>query len=167
MEPEGSLPQLPATCPNPETDQSQSMPPPLLHVASWRSILILSSHLCLRPPSVFHRKIYIHVFPDLTVPPLSQVTSCTSNKSNLYLANALATAVRDPDLYRLLTFQVPNLTSLFHCLGYTKGPVQARGARTRFKTRPVFRVRSSRHLAQPPSWRTTPCRVSATAYSIY
>jgi hypothetical protein len=28
-------------------------------------------------------------------------------------------------------------------------------------------VRSCQNLAQPPSWRTTPCRLSATAYSIY
>ena len=28
-------------------------------------------------------------------------------------------------------------------------------------------VRSCFHLSQPPSWRTTPCRLSVTAYSIY
>jgi len=28
-------------------------------------------------------------------------------------------------------------------------------------------VRSCQHVAQPPSWRTTPCRLSTTAYSIY
>jgi hypothetical protein len=38
---------------------------------------------------------------------------------------------------------------------------------SRFVTKPVFTVRSCQHLAQPPSWRTTPCRLSATAYSIY
>ena len=30
-----------------------------------------------------------------------------------------------------------------------------------------FTVRSCKHLVQPPSWRTTPCRLPATAYSIY
>ena len=47
MEPEGSLPQsqVPATCPDPEPDQSMHHPP------SWRYILILSSHLCLGLPS--------------------------------------------------------------------------------------------------------------------
>ena len=30
-----------------------------------------------------------------------------------------------------------------------------------------FPARSSYHLAQPPSWKTTPCRLSAIAYSIY
>ena len=28
-------------------------------------------------------------------------------------------------------------------------------------------MRSFQHIAQTPSWRTTPCRLSATAYSIY
>ena len=31
----------------------------------------------------------------------------------------------------------------------------------------VFTGRYCQHLAQPPSWRTTPCRLSATAYSLY
>jgi hypothetical protein len=46
MEPEGSLPhsQVPATCPYPEPDQSSPCHP---KPASWRSNLILSSHLCL------------------------------------------------------------------------------------------------------------------------
>jgi hypothetical protein len=43
------------------------------------------------------------------VPPLSHVTSCTSTKSNLYLANSLATFVRDPDLHRLTTLTQPNV----------------------------------------------------------
>ena len=34
-------------------------------------------------------------------------------KSNLYLANSLATAVSEPALYRLLTFHVPKTMSLF------------------------------------------------------
>ena len=38
---------------------------------------------------------------------------------------------------------------------------------TRFKPMPVFTVRSCQHVDQPPSWRTTPYRQSATAYSIY
>jgi hypothetical protein len=48
MEPEGSLPhsQVPATYPYPEP--AQSRPP---HPTSWRSILILSSHLQLGLPS--------------------------------------------------------------------------------------------------------------------
>ena len=65
----------------------------------------------------------------------------------------------DPDLYRLLTCHVPNLMSLFHCLALAKRPVQARGACIRFVTRPVFKVRSCQHLAQPLNCRTTPCRL--------
>jgi hypothetical protein len=34
---------------------------------------------------------------------VSHLTSCTSTKSNLYLANSLATFLRDPDLHRLTT----------------------------------------------------------------
>jgi len=50
MEPKGSLPhlQVPATCPYPQPDQSSPFPP---HPTSWRSILILSSHLHLDLPS--------------------------------------------------------------------------------------------------------------------
>jgi len=45
MEPEGSLPHslVPATCPYPEPARSSPYP----HPTSWRSILILSSHLRL------------------------------------------------------------------------------------------------------------------------
>ena len=50
MELEGSLPhsQEPATCPYPEPARSSPCPP---HPTSWRSILILSFHLRLVPPS--------------------------------------------------------------------------------------------------------------------
>ena len=52
MEPEGSLPhlQVPTTCPYHEPARSSPYPP---HPTSWRSILILPSHLCLGLPSVF------------------------------------------------------------------------------------------------------------------
>ena len=61
------------------------------------------------------------------MPPLFHQTSCTPTKSNLYLANSLAAAINEPALYRLLTFQVPNLMSLFRCLCRTKVSVQVRG----------------------------------------
>jgi len=50
MEPEGSLTrsQVPATCSYPEPAQSGPYPP---HSTSWRSTLILSSHLCRGLPS--------------------------------------------------------------------------------------------------------------------
>jgi hypothetical protein len=49
MEPKGSLPhsQAPATCPYPAPDKSSPCP----HFTSWRSILILSSHIRLGLPS--------------------------------------------------------------------------------------------------------------------
>ena len=95
---------------------------------------------------LFHRK---NIILCLTVPPLSHLTSCTPTKSNLYLANSLATVVSEPDLYWLRTFQIPNLMSLFHCLGRTKGSVQVRGT-CMFRERPGLTVRSCQHLAQPP-----------------
>jgi len=61
------------------------------------------------------------------VPSQLHLTPCTPSKSNLYLANSLASAVNKPALYRLLTFQVTNLMSLFLCLGRTKLSVQGRG----------------------------------------
>ena len=51
----------------------------------------------------------------------SHFTSCTPTKSNLFLANSLFAAVREPDLYSLLTFHVPNFMFLSHRLGRTKG----------------------------------------------
>jgi len=52
-------------------------------------------------------------------------------------------------------------------LSLSKVSVQVRGLLYEcFVTRYVFTARSY-HLAQPPSLRTTPCRPSATAYSIY
>ena len=50
MKPESSLPnsQVPATCPYPEPARSSTLPP---HSTSWRSILILSSHLRLCLPN--------------------------------------------------------------------------------------------------------------------
>jgi len=56
---------------------------------------------------------------------------------------------------------------LAHCLGYTKGSIQAQGTSILFVTRLVVKVRSCQHFAQPPSSRTTLGRLSAIAYSIY
>jgi hypothetical protein len=36
-----------------------------------------------------------------------------------------------------------------------------------FVTEKIFTLRGCYPHAQPPSWRTTPCRLSATVYSIY
>jgi hypothetical protein len=42
------------------------------------------------------------------VPSLFHLTFCTPTESNLYLSNSLATVVSETDLYRPLTFRVPN-----------------------------------------------------------
>ena len=55
MEPEGLLPhsQEPATCSYSEPDDSSSWPPPP-NPTSWRSFLILSSHLMLGPTKTLY-----------------------------------------------------------------------------------------------------------------
>jgi hypothetical protein len=72
----------------------------------------------------FIKKIYS---PALTVPSLPHLTFRTPTKSNLHLANSLPIVVSEPDLYSLLTLQVPDLMHLFHWFGRTKGSFQNRG----------------------------------------
>jgi hypothetical protein len=43
-------------------------------------------------------------------------TSCTPTKSNIYLDSSPETVIREPALYKLLIFHVPNLKSIFLCL---------------------------------------------------
>jgi hypothetical protein len=52
------------------------------------------------------------------VPPPSYLTSCTPTKSNFYLDTSLETVIREPALYKLLTFHNPNLISIFRRLGH-------------------------------------------------
>jgi hypothetical protein len=49
--------------------------------------------------------------PALTVPLLCHLTSCTPTKL-FYTSHTLAIDVSDPDIYSLLSFQLPNLMSL-------------------------------------------------------
>jgi len=49
---------------------------------------------------------------------------------------------------------------------YSKVSVLVRDMSSCFVKMPVFTVRSCQHPAHPPRWRTTPCRLSATANSI-
>jgi hypothetical protein len=61
------------------------------------------------------------------VPP-SHLT-CTSTKSNLHLASSLETVIREPTLYKLLTFHSLNLISVFRLLGHlSKESVQVQGS---------------------------------------
>jgi len=71
-----------------------------------------------------------------------------------------------PVFYGTPSFITP-FTKARH-LSLSKVSVQVRGFPIEhFVIRCVFTARSCYHLAQPPSWRITSCRLSATAYSIY
>jgi hypothetical protein len=76
------------------------------------------------------------------------LTFCIHTKSNFYLANSLFAALSEPTLYRLLTFNVPHLMSLFRCLNHTKVSIKAWGKCSWFATKSVFKL-SYQHLAQP------------------
>jgi len=105
-----------------------------------------------------------------------------------HLANSLDTAVSEPALYRLLTFHVPKTMSLFRFLlrgtsSRNTPPTPRRSEWWSSLPPDCFVSRGSislceyyltwvftgrrQHLAQTPSWRTTPFRLPATAYSIY
>jgi hypothetical protein len=61
--------------------------------------------------------------------------SRTSTKSNLYFHSYFATVMSEPALYRLLTFQVPNLMSIFLSLGHlSKESAQVQGPSWHFIT---------------------------------
>jgi hypothetical protein len=69
--------------------------------------------------------------------------TCTPTKSNLYLEISSATALSEPAQYILLTFQVPNLISIFFRLGrLSKESVQVRGFLWSFVTSLFFTVRT-------------------------
>jgi len=72
-----------------------------------------------------------------------------------------------PPLVPILSQLDPVPLPLFRCLDRTRLSFQVRGSCKHFVTRYGFTVRSCYHLAQPPSWKTTPCWLSATDYSIY
>ena len=100
--------------------------------------------------------------------PLFHLIFCTPTKFNVYFDNFLATVISEPDLYRFRTFHVPNLISLFCYLCRARVSDQVRGLTCKqFVTWCIFTVNSCLHLAQHATWRTTPCRLSATAYSMY
>jgi hypothetical protein len=106
--------------------------------------------------------------PAGSVPPPSHVTSCTPAKSYLYLDSSLETVIREPVLYKLLTFHNLNLISIFCCLDHLyKESVQVQVSFEIFVTNLFFTVNGFKHHIQPPSGKTTPRRLSAAAYSIY
>ena len=96
MEPEGSLPhsQVPVICPYPEP--ARSSPPPLPHPTSGRSILIITSHLCLGLPS----GLFPSVFP--TKPPYTSLLSPTLATCTVYLILDSITRMIFGEQYRSL-----------------------------------------------------------------
>jgi hypothetical protein len=101
------------------------------------------------------------------VPPPSHLTSCTLTKCNLYLASSLETDNRQATLYKLLTFQVPNLISIFRRFySFIKKYFQVRGSLENFVSI-FFTVRGFKTRTHPLSFKTAPCYPSATAYSTY
>jgi hypothetical protein len=48
---------------------------------------------------------------------LSSLTSCPSPQYNLYFDSSFTTVISIPTLYKLTTFHVPNLMSMFLSLG--------------------------------------------------
>jgi hypothetical protein len=76
-------------------------------------------------------------------------SSCTPTKTDLHFYIPLGTAMSD------------HLTSVFLSLGsLSKKSIQVQSFVT-FHIKIIFNVRSREPNTQPPSWRTTPCRLSA------
>jgi hypothetical protein len=72
----------------------------------------------------------------------SHPTSCTPTKSNLYLDSSLETVIREPALYKLLTFHNPNLIFIFCHLGHlSKEFVQVWSCFEIFRTNLFFMVK--------------------------
>jgi hypothetical protein len=82
--------------------------------------------------------------------PFSHLTSCTPAKYSLYFPNSLATVFNEPALYRIQTFHVPNLISLYRCLGRARESVNFRGPYKYFPTNIYFFTVGGGLLVQPP-----------------
>jgi hypothetical protein len=81
-------------------------------------------------------------YPASSVPQPSHLTSCTPTKYKWYLASSLETVIREPALYKHLTFHVPNLISIFCSLGHlSKDSVQVWGLCKLFVTNLFFMVK--------------------------
>ena len=100
-------------------------------------------------------------------PEPDQSSPCLPIKSNLHFAISLAAAVSEPALHRLLTFHVPILMSLFHCLGRTKESVQVSRQQFIFGNYTSFHGEELLAPRPNPNWRTSPYGLSATVCSMY
>ena len=81
------------------------------------------------------------MYNPLKVPLLSHITSCTPARSILSFSIVLVIRLRAPALYRLLTFQVPNLMTIFLCHGYSRLSIKFRGPIWCFWTSCFYSVR--------------------------
>jgi hypothetical protein len=125
----------------------------------YDSLMLKKLYLIHDSFSPFHRNNEYSLAD--SVPPLSHLT-CTPTKSNLYFDIYFPTAMSEPALYRLLTFHVPNLISIFFSFGrLSKESVQVRG--------PLWHFVTSLFVSPTPNPQAggPPCRLSATNYSIY
>jgi hypothetical protein len=87
---------------------------------------------------IFHNKmckpqLSCLLFDTLPFPPNLLYSYC-----NLNISNSPTTDLIAPTLQRLLMFQVPNLTSFFHCFSHAKESVQVRGTLKHFITIKIF-----------------------------
>jgi hypothetical protein len=73
------------------------------------------------------------------VPPSSHLTPCIPTKSNLDFDSFLETVIKEPALYKLLTFNNPNLISIFRRLScLSKESVQVRRLYFVFRNKFIF-----------------------------
>ena len=94
--------------------------------------------------------------------PLSPLTSCSP-----YLVNSMAAVASEPDQLQVL--------NILCTAGHISLPLLRSFIRINtsprhvfiFRNYTIFTVRSRHHLDQPPTWTTTPYRLSPTTYSIY
>jgi hypothetical protein len=103
----------------------------------WFSYVQINLYLVHGSHSPFNRKVYIRLLVQC------HLTSCTPTKSNLHSDISFATLMSEPAPYKLLTFQVPNLMSIFFRLGcLSKDSAQVQGPLWHFVTSLIFTVSS-------------------------